>query len=253
MTGLLCEKQNLIADIVAHPEDNARRLVYADWHLDHGDPDRAELIRLQIAMSDLAKTCKCQGSSCYTRGLNEAFEKSKCKLTDFAWDSNGVIVNARARKWKLLDSAVNGVTNAAKWLKDEFGEAPCLMTYERGFPDIILPSYEQWRFCGKNLIKRFPIMSVFPKDRAPHIVSVTSRWSNSVRISSWCVWRNSPTLSTDYQPSNCLISNDVWEHLKAVKMYGFADDESNPTILSYETSTKAMLALSTALVRYAKS
>jgi uncharacterized protein (TIGR02996 family) len=37
-----------LADIVEHPEDDAPRLVYADWLEDNGDPDRAEFIRVQV-------------------------------------------------------------------------------------------------------------------------------------------------------------------------------------------------------------
>jgi uncharacterized protein (TIGR02996 family) len=36
-----------LADIVAHPDDDAPRLIYADWLDDHGKADRAEFIRLQ--------------------------------------------------------------------------------------------------------------------------------------------------------------------------------------------------------------
>src|SRR4051812_44991293 len=36
-------------DIIASPEDDAPRLIFADWLEDHGDPDRAEFIRLQVA------------------------------------------------------------------------------------------------------------------------------------------------------------------------------------------------------------
>ena len=37
--------------ICANPEDDVARLVYADWLDDHGDPDRAGFIRLQVAIS----------------------------------------------------------------------------------------------------------------------------------------------------------------------------------------------------------
>ncbi len=40
-----------LADIIANPEDDAPRLVYADWLDENGDEPRAELIRLQIAIA----------------------------------------------------------------------------------------------------------------------------------------------------------------------------------------------------------
>ena len=41
----------LLATIRARPKDDAPRLVYADWLDEHGDPDRARLIRAQVAVA----------------------------------------------------------------------------------------------------------------------------------------------------------------------------------------------------------
>jgi uncharacterized protein (TIGR02996 family) len=41
----------LLAAIRARPKDDAPRLVYADWLDEHGDPDRARLIRAQVAVA----------------------------------------------------------------------------------------------------------------------------------------------------------------------------------------------------------
>jgi uncharacterized protein (TIGR02996 family) len=43
-----------LADIVANPDDDTPRLVYADWLDENGDPDRAEFIRAQIELHRLA-------------------------------------------------------------------------------------------------------------------------------------------------------------------------------------------------------
>jgi uncharacterized protein (TIGR02996 family) len=44
----MSDQDALLAAIRQSPEDDAPRLVYADWLDEHGDPDRAEFIRLQI-------------------------------------------------------------------------------------------------------------------------------------------------------------------------------------------------------------
>jgi uncharacterized protein (TIGR02996 family) len=41
-------EQAFLADIVEHPDDDAPRLVFADWLDDQGDSDRAAFIRLQV-------------------------------------------------------------------------------------------------------------------------------------------------------------------------------------------------------------
>jgi uncharacterized protein (TIGR02996 family) len=37
-----------LRDILTNPADDAPRLIYADWLQDHGDPERAEFIRVQV-------------------------------------------------------------------------------------------------------------------------------------------------------------------------------------------------------------
>jgi uncharacterized protein (TIGR02996 family) len=45
--------QGLLEDCKRHPEDGTPRLILADWLDDHGQPERAELIRLQCRLADL--------------------------------------------------------------------------------------------------------------------------------------------------------------------------------------------------------
>jgi uncharacterized protein (TIGR02996 family) len=47
------EEAGFLQDILAHPDDDAPRLVYADWLDDHGEETRAEFIRLQIELAQL--------------------------------------------------------------------------------------------------------------------------------------------------------------------------------------------------------
>lgn len=39
--------------ILENPDEDSPRLIYADWLDEHGDPDRAEFIRLQIELAHL--------------------------------------------------------------------------------------------------------------------------------------------------------------------------------------------------------
>jgi uncharacterized protein (TIGR02996 family) len=49
--GLHREQAPLLAAILDAPDDDAPRLVYADWLEEHGDPARAEFIRLQLVLA----------------------------------------------------------------------------------------------------------------------------------------------------------------------------------------------------------
>ena len=46
-------EQAFLADIIAHPDDDAPRLIYADWLEENGQPERGEFIRLQIKLATL--------------------------------------------------------------------------------------------------------------------------------------------------------------------------------------------------------
>jgi uncharacterized protein (TIGR02996 family) len=46
-------EQAFLSDIVEHPDDDAPRLIFADWLDDQGQADRAELIRVQIERAGL--------------------------------------------------------------------------------------------------------------------------------------------------------------------------------------------------------
>jgi uncharacterized protein (TIGR02996 family) len=46
----------LLAEILANPDDDAPRLIYADWLEEHGDLDRATFIRIQIRQAQIASS-----------------------------------------------------------------------------------------------------------------------------------------------------------------------------------------------------
>ena len=63
-----------LAAICANPDDDAPRLVYADWLDEHGDP-RGEFIRVQVELAAL----------CQPRMLHGAFPSHFCKICKALW------------------------------------------------------------------------------------------------------------------------------------------------------------------------
>jgi uncharacterized protein (TIGR02996 family) len=47
------EQDALLAAVLDAPDDDAPRLVYADWLEEHGQPERAEFIRAQVERARL--------------------------------------------------------------------------------------------------------------------------------------------------------------------------------------------------------
>src|SRR5262249_10795928 len=54
----MSERADLHRAILAAPDDDAPRLVFADWLDEHGEPDQAEFIRLQCATDRLPPTSR---------------------------------------------------------------------------------------------------------------------------------------------------------------------------------------------------
>ncbi|HYT91149.1 MAG TPA: TIGR02996 domain-containing protein [Gemmataceae bacterium] len=46
------QDQALLRAVIDNPDDDGPRLVYADWLEEHGDAERAEFIRIQIAVAE---------------------------------------------------------------------------------------------------------------------------------------------------------------------------------------------------------
>jgi uncharacterized protein (TIGR02996 family) len=54
----MSEEESGLLNAIAHrPDEDAERLIYADWLEDHGDPNRAELIRLQCNLERGIDVC----------------------------------------------------------------------------------------------------------------------------------------------------------------------------------------------------
>jgi len=47
----MSDRKGLLRDVIDEPDDDAPRLVLADWFEENGEPDRAEFIRLQIGLA----------------------------------------------------------------------------------------------------------------------------------------------------------------------------------------------------------
>jgi uncharacterized protein (TIGR02996 family) len=60
--------QGLLEDCKRHPEDDTPRLILADWLDDHGQSERAELVRLQCGLADLSEEEQRGNRGCTPRG-----------------------------------------------------------------------------------------------------------------------------------------------------------------------------------------
>src|SRR5262245_48701346 len=113
------DNQAFLDAIIAAPEDDAPRLVYADWLDDHGDSDRAEFIRVQC---DLARRPK--------------------------YDPDRPPLEARERE--LLKK------HEARWAKPLMGFGRDLR-FRRGFVDGISIGVSKFITDGEDLLRTAPV------------------------------------------------------------------------------------------------
>jgi uncharacterized protein (TIGR02996 family) len=115
----MSESDSLFQAILANPDDDAPRLVYADWLDEHGRPERAEFIRVQCAMARLpAQTAR-------WLPLNDRAQRLE-------------------REWRV------------KWtgpVQDRALEAQL----RRGFVDGVRLTVDQFRHSAEELVKLEPI------------------------------------------------------------------------------------------------
>ena len=69
----MSEGDDLYRAVLDSPEDDAPRLIYADWLDEHGRPDRAEFIRVQCAMDRIPPGTAAFDNALLMRGLQNEF------------------------------------------------------------------------------------------------------------------------------------------------------------------------------------
>ena len=84
------QQEAFLAHIIANPDDDTPRLVYADWLDEHGQPERAEFIRLQIELAPLPRSAP-------KREILEARVTELLSLHQTSWDEEVRGIGSRRR------------------------------------------------------------------------------------------------------------------------------------------------------------
>lgn len=129
----MTESEAIFAGILSNPDDDAPRLVFADWLEENGQSDWAEFIRIQIECESVPRS-----------------------------DPRYRELNRRARKLLAQQKEV--------WLMQFQRLLPgCLVKFERGFVSIVKASYSYVFFNAEQLWPLAPIREVQVVDGQRHI------------------------------------------------------------------------------------
>jgi uncharacterized protein (TIGR02996 family) len=150
----------LVAAVVANPDEDTPRLVYADWLQDRGEDDRAEFIRVQC------KIARCQW--CGGGGKINSQRACVCK------DANYPL---RRRERELLRSHGAGwLGDLSDWRAEAVGPTGVAWTvmvgtsaqhvipveFRRGFVEQVTCSAEDWLSHGDAILAEHPVTRVTP-------------------------------------------------------------------------------------------
>ncbi len=231
----------MLQPILDDPDDDAPRLIAAEYLEERGELEHGEFIRVQIALSLLqcdwttGKASVNQLPPCEThnktRGLN-SFCVSCNKMNSLKARSNELIRVCKypANGWVWAGEPLNRIDDAE-------------YNYNRGFIDWVKCS---WSDCEKHLdkiIAEHPVTRVEISDRAPHCGRF-DRYAETVptehRGAEYWIW--------DLQPQNAVASNFLpWE------VYQHLDRPMNRWHCQYPTEAAARDALSAAVIAWARA
>lgn len=253
-------RKAFIADIAANPEDLARRLIFADWLEDNGEPEWAEFIRVQIELDKLP----------YAKDVRE---------TDFRFHEDGVSLQWR-HAFLLHDAEMrllwkhHPTLDCAFWETWCYAEArrddgtPCTLT-DRGYSTVTPHGsaglggnscgctievdsgriLQKWR---NGFIEEVHAPLTVLEEHLPRIVQehpllvvrATDREPQEDR-EAFCWYREGSYVARE----TAMIPEEVWLRLEN------DDDNDIPArcrFCAYRTSERAQAALSKALLKLAR-
>jgi uncharacterized protein (TIGR02996 family) len=106
---LTADEQGLLATICDHPAEDAPRLVLADWWEEHGDPQRAEFVRVQCELARLPEEppMPCSGMTFENRRA-ALWHSETCEWCRWTHVRDEKILPLRSRERKLWKAADDG-------------------------------------------------------------------------------------------------------------------------------------------------
>ena len=142
---------NLLQAILDNPEDDAVRLIYADWLEENGQDERAEFIRVQIELASIA---------------SQQEEFSKADISHFDGE-RAAVCERQAKLWKREIRLYNrgekgGFINWYVWsnLPNAIACKHDSFVMRRGFVDEVCCPAADWIRHGHQILAAHPVTTV---------------------------------------------------------------------------------------------
>jgi uncharacterized protein (TIGR02996 family) len=243
----------LLNAIIANPEDDAPRLIFADW-LDENvvesccficDGLGGKIESVYGFKTDIIPCGNCHGTGRVSNGFAERAALIRCQIKHPRWFGDDTWMESANKN-------EDGYLDALSWLKsshckDEFAATQdgnwvwnkqrpdgIVGIVRRGFVDEIHCTLQQWLDHGKDIVREHPVTKVMATDKKPFQRLLCEKENRF----AW--WRHRVTSSIE-SPN---IPSEVFCHLK---------DGTQSSWRGYELSEYAIEDLSRALLAWAKS
>lgn len=207
MTHIAAEREGLIADIVANPEDDTRRLIFADWCEDSGELDRAEFIRVEVDISRI-----CRGSRDdkpeEDAGRLDALLRRQSELMFGVWEMG--------------------------WLNPLPREYISGSVHSGGFLSTARLPLAAWMEHGKRLVREHPLTRVELSDKRPR------RYGGVGLMVNWFAW-GSGHLEREYHlpvPLASFLRGQELANLWVYETAALAIDALSDALLAWARATE---------------
>jgi uncharacterized protein (TIGR02996 family) len=141
----MTQERDLLRMIALEPDDDAPRLVFADWCEDNGMPDRAEFIRAQVCLEAIRRA--------FPVPDREALESALYGITS-GWTCAGDSPERRQaafRARRLLDA------HESEWVRSLGGAGKREVGWSRGFVEVVDADPAVLEASGSDLFDLHPI------------------------------------------------------------------------------------------------
>lgn len=169
----MSDQDALLAAIRQSPDDDAPRLIYADWLDEHGDPDRAEFIRLQIKIdpfrqldSDLDRWRRAVIDGHLNDPVPDHFPPELRHYADLARRDRDLL---KARRWEWLAPLARVVEDNAAHLR---------VMFRRGFAEEVEIAASVFQDSGDLVREACPMLrrlTLFgPREQVPELAGMSA-------------------------------------------------------------------------------
>ncbi len=138
----MTDRESFIRMILAHPDDDGPRLVYADWLEEEGEADRAEFIRIQIESATIRHNGTEEDAECQTCALIKPLKERERELFE---------QSPQTHSW--LGPVLDLVPMSAEWM-------PLLNWFRRGFVESVTCIAADWLTHADEILAAQPVTKV---------------------------------------------------------------------------------------------